>query len=120
MDGEQGMPIYEYECLICKRTFEELTLGSADAFLPPCPSCGSRDTKRLISSASVIRSPSQRKRDRLTSLAKVDPSKPRQVARHFKEHGSRFGDAGFRGKKAWRDAVDRVADGGPTLEDKKS
>jgi hypothetical protein len=40
------------------------------------------------------------------------------VARHFKEQGSRFGESDFRGKKTWKDAVHRVAEGGPTLEDK--
>ena len=114
------MPIYEYECRICRRSFEELTRGAAETCLPLCPYCGGGEPKRLISPASVIRSPSQRKGDRLKALAKVDPMKPQEVARHFKEHGSRFGDAGFREKKAWRDAVDRVAEGGPTLEDKKS
>jgi putative FmdB family regulatory protein len=114
------MPIYEYECQVCKRNFEELTVGTAKTALPLCPSCGSGDPKRLISSASVIRSPSQRNGDRVKALTKVNPTKPQEVARHFKEHGSRFGGSGFRGKKVWRDAVDRVAEGGPTLEDKKS
>jgi hypothetical protein len=50
------------------------------------------------------------------SLSKVDPAKPQEVAQHFKEHGSRFGETGFRREKAWRDTVDRVAAGGPTLE----
>jgi hypothetical protein len=59
-----------------------------------CPDCGSRKRKRLVSA-----------------------TKPQEVAQHFKEHGSRFGETGFRGKKAWRDAVDRVAAGGPTLEE---
>jgi hypothetical protein len=55
----------------------------------------------------------------MKALAKVDPTKPQDVARHFKDHGSRFGEADFRGTKAWRETIDRVAEGGPTLEDSK-
>ena len=84
--------------------------------LPKCPQCGSPDVKKLLSPISVLRSPSQRNIDRSRSLANVDPTKPGEVARHLKEHGSRFNDAGFRGKKAWHDAVDRVSRGGPTIE----
>jgi hypothetical protein len=53
----------------------------------------------------------------MQALSTVDPTKPQEVAQHFKEHGSRFGETGFRGKKAWQHAVDRVAAGGPTLEE---
>jgi len=76
------------------------------------------DVTRKISAATVVRSPTQKNRDRMKALGKVDPTNPQGIARHFKEHGSRFGEADFRGKKAWKDAVDRVADGGPTLEKK--
>ena len=114
------MPIYEYECKSCSRFFEALVMGSDRESETECPSCGSREVQKLITSASVIRSPSQQKKDRFGALEKVDPTKPQDVARHFREHGSRFGDSGFRGKKAWRDAVDRVSEGGPTLEGKKS
>ena len=112
------MPIYEYRCRSCDNQYESLVLGADHEDLPACPRCNSSDVEKLMSSASVVRSPSQRDRDRMTALAKVDPAKPQEVARHLKEHGSRFGDADFRGKKAWRDAVDRVAEGGPTLEKK--
>jgi hypothetical protein len=53
----------------------------------------------------------------MSALSKVDPANPQEVAGHFKQHGSRFGETGFRGTKAWRKAVDRVASGGPTLEE---
>ena len=112
------MPIYEYQCKSCNKQYESLVLGADHEDPSACPQCGSRDVQKLMSSASVVRSPSQRDSDRTRALAKVDPTKPQDVARHLKEHGSRFGDADFRGKKAWRDAVDRVAEGGPTLEKK--
>jgi len=71
--------------------------------------------QKLISSASIGRSPSQKREDRAKALSEVDPTKPHEVAGYFKERGSRFGDGDFRGTKAWGEAVDRVAEGGPTL-----
>ena len=111
------MPIYEYICKTCNRPYEFL-IRHKDEASPKCPHCGSNDARKVISTASVIRSRTQRDTDRMTALSKVNPKSPQEVARHLKQHGSRFGDADFRGKKAWKDAVDRVAEGGPTLADK--
>jgi putative FmdB family regulatory protein len=44
------MPIYEFECKQCGSRFEELL--SADPGSPPCPGCGSRRTRRLLSTVS--------------------------------------------------------------------
>jgi putative FmdB family regulatory protein len=41
------MPIYEYRCEACDRTFEELVRSSSEEIA--CPSCASRDVKRLLS-----------------------------------------------------------------------
>ena len=111
------MPIFEYRCESCKKVYEALILKSSGEKDLRCPHCRGRKRKRLISGVSVVRSASRMQKDRLQALSKVDPTKPQEVAQHFKEHGSRFGEAGFKGKKAWRDAVDRVAAGGPTLEE---
>ncbi|MDR1855797.1 MAG: zinc ribbon domain-containing protein [Desulfovibrio sp.] len=43
------MPIYEYTCTKCGREFEDLVFGDQD---PPCPDCGSPDTKKLMSRCS--------------------------------------------------------------------
>ena len=44
------MPLYEYKCDACERTFEELRASSeADAPIE-CPSCESRRTARKLSS----------------------------------------------------------------------
>lgn len=48
--GLLKMPIYEYHCKSCKKTFEEVQKISDDP-LTECPSCGKR-VKRLISSTS--------------------------------------------------------------------
>jgi putative FmdB family regulatory protein len=43
------MPIYEYQCLACKREFQRLALKKEDEEDLLCPGCGGRDLKKLIS-----------------------------------------------------------------------
>ncbi len=46
------MPIYEYECLKCKKTFDKIQKFS-DPLLTECPSCGG-DVQRLMSAPAFI------------------------------------------------------------------
>jgi len=48
----KGMPIYEYECKKCGRSFETLR-GFNEKANPPCPECGSKKTKRRMSAFST-------------------------------------------------------------------
>lgn len=41
-----GVPIYEFTCEECGTTFEELARAGE---LPPCPSCGAPEPRRLLS-----------------------------------------------------------------------
>ncbi|MCP4118113.1 MAG: zinc ribbon domain-containing protein [Desulfobacteraceae bacterium] len=45
------MPIFEYKCNKCDKTFETLVLGSD---VPQCPSCSSEDLSRLISKCGFV------------------------------------------------------------------
>jgi putative FmdB family regulatory protein len=45
-----AMPIFEFECEKCGCRFEELVSREAPA--PPCPSCGSKRVRRLLSNVS--------------------------------------------------------------------
>jgi putative FmdB family regulatory protein len=48
------MPVYEYRCLDCGEVFSQLLLKSADAAGPHCCStCGSEQTRRVMSSFAV-------------------------------------------------------------------
>jgi putative FmdB family regulatory protein len=47
-EDEKQMPIYEYECKKCGVQFEQLVSISAKQ-KPPCPECGSRNVKKLLS-----------------------------------------------------------------------
>ncbi len=44
------MPIYEYVCKECNRSFEALVIGSRE---PECPHCHSRQLEQQISSFAV-------------------------------------------------------------------
>ncbi|MFZ7110104.1 MAG: FmdB family zinc ribbon protein [Desulfatiglandales bacterium] len=46
------MPIYEFKCNKCGKSFEHLVLGSDREQGPSCPVCGHGDTSRLMSSFS--------------------------------------------------------------------
>jgi putative FmdB family regulatory protein len=41
------MPIYEFQCSKCERTFEELVLNRSEKIA--CPNCGGRKVKRALS-----------------------------------------------------------------------
>jgi putative FmdB family regulatory protein len=45
------MPIYEYQCKKCEKIFSVLVM-SASAGEPECPSCGSREIKKMMSAFS--------------------------------------------------------------------
>ena len=48
------MPLYEYVCRRCARSFEALVMGSQ---APECPGCSSGDLERVLSVVSVGRGP---------------------------------------------------------------
>ena len=88
------MPIYEYECLTCRRRVSLLVLAPSSAAPPRCPRCGGESLSRLMSRFATVKS----EEDRLESLA--DPSKlgdfdeddPGSVARFMKKMGSELGE----------------------------
>ncbi|MBF0111712.1 MAG: zinc ribbon domain-containing protein [Desulfamplus sp.] len=45
------MPIYEYKCKKCGKTFEKLVIGSDT---PSCPSCSSSELDKLMSACGFI------------------------------------------------------------------
>jgi len=51
------MPIYEYQCLDCGRTFSRLSRSvqsSEESPAIPCPECGSENTQRIVSNVAVL------------------------------------------------------------------
>ena len=47
------MPIFEYTCEECRKTFERLTLQPQSGVQPPCPQCGSMQTTKVFSTFST-------------------------------------------------------------------
>ena len=47
------MPLYEYQCLQCTSGFTELRRCAEMDSKIDCPECGSRETKRTISSFAI-------------------------------------------------------------------
>ncbi len=43
------MPIYEFECAVCGRRFEDLVSLSADLTKVRCPKCGKKRARKLPS-----------------------------------------------------------------------
>jgi putative FmdB family regulatory protein len=49
------MPIYEYACAPCGKSFEELVLRRSDEAEVRCPGCGSADVGRKMSAPAAAR-----------------------------------------------------------------
>lgn len=48
------MPLYKYRCLDCQEEYEELvSFSQSDEVV--CPKCGSRNTRKLVSTVAVLR-----------------------------------------------------------------
>ena len=54
------MPIYEYECGRCGATGSQIVMGSERAALPACAQCGSRKTRRVMSTFATVESEASR------------------------------------------------------------
>jgi putative FmdB family regulatory protein len=50
------MPIYEYACPSCAATFEALIIRGSDAAEVECPTCGTREVRRQLSTTASVRS----------------------------------------------------------------
>ncbi len=48
------MPIYEYACAPCGKTFEELIIRRSDEADVKCPACGSADVARQMSRPASV------------------------------------------------------------------
>jgi putative FmdB family regulatory protein len=64
------MPIYEYECAACSHLSSQVILGSEREVLPSCDTCGSTETRRVMSAFAVVESEGSR-------LANFDTARPR-------------------------------------------
>lgn len=88
------MPIYEYQCLSCRRRVSFFLRTSHDQLAEPCPHCGGQELRRIMSRFAAPKS----EEARMESLA--DPSKwsgldendPNSVAKFMKKMGKEMGE----------------------------
>ena len=90
------MPIYEYICNDCQRRVSVFwrSYSDSEGTVPRCPRCHGANLVRLISRVAVLRSEESRL-DALadpTSLAGLDESDPKSLARWMRSMGSETGE----------------------------
>ena len=88
------MPIYEYRCADCRRKTTVVTLAVSAAVDPVCRHCGGRSMEKLVSRVAVKRSEESRLESLAgpSSLAGLDESDPKSVARWMKKMGREMGE----------------------------
>lgn len=86
------MPIYEYRCNACGRTFAFLYGVSRDSRDPACPACGGKELSRLISRVARVRSEDAMLEDLADPTKIGDFEDPRSLAKWAKNMGSALGD----------------------------
>jgi putative FmdB family regulatory protein len=88
------VPIYEYRCNRCQRRVSVFQRGIQGAAAAVCSHCGSTDLTRLISRVAVLRSEESHLEDLASdaSLADLDESDPRSVARWARRMGREMGE----------------------------
>ncbi|HEX8645582.1 MAG TPA: zinc ribbon domain-containing protein [Thermoleophilaceae bacterium] len=82
------MPIYEFSCDACGTAFEELTRADE---LPPCPSCGAPEPRRVLSQVAPtprigLRGAEARRSD-ATRRAREERKREERAARKGREGG---------------------------------
>jgi putative FmdB family regulatory protein len=86
------MPIYEYRCNACGRTFAFLYGVSRDSRDPACPACQGKDLARMISRIARVRSEEAMLEDLADPTKIGDVEDPRSLAKWAKRMGSALGD----------------------------
>ena len=86
------MPIFEYTCNQCRRTFSALVGVVANASPPACPRCGSDDLKKLVSRFARVRSEDEAMDALADAADSADLDDPRTLRRFMKEMGKGMDD----------------------------
>ncbi len=106
------MPIYEYYCPRCDVRFSHLA-RRYDEPAPPCPRCGSRDVRRLISAAHTVRPDAESRAAFDAQAREIDRRGDVQdAARYLARAGSLLDEvAPIEQKEIFREMVERRAAG---------
>jgi len=88
------MPMYEYRCDDCRKTFSMLCKISERVEQPPCEHCSSTRTRRLVSKFRTVRSEDQILESMAdpSALSGIDENDPRSIARWAKKMAREMGE----------------------------
>jgi len=88
------VPIYEYRCDRCRRRVSVFQRSIQEAAAAVCSHCGSSELTRLMSRVAVLRSEESHLEGLASdaSLADVDESDPRSLARWARRMGREMGE----------------------------
>ena len=100
------MPIYEYNCLECKKTVSILFLSfsEADSKEASCPECGKKNLERIVSGVAVIKSGKQPRKADSMRTPDNDPSTlaktmQKESSRSKQDYGDDFKEVAHRLEK---------------------
>lgn len=87
------MPIYEYNCRDCKKTFSILflSISEADSEEALCPECGKKNLERLVSGVSVIKGSSKPGKNQPVKSEKTSSNDPTSLAQTMNKESSKSG-----------------------------
>jgi putative FmdB family regulatory protein len=88
------MPIYEYQCLDCRKRSAVLILNARNQAPATCRHCGSAHVDRLLSRFAAPKSEEARLESLANpdSLGGLDENDPQSVARFMKKMGEEMGE----------------------------
>ncbi len=88
------MPIYEYQCLLCKKISSFLLLRASEEVEPYCKACGSKDVKKRMSRVALLRGEERMMESLLDPIkfSDLDENDPSSIERAMKRMGREFGD----------------------------
>ena len=87
------MPIYEFFCPVCKKKYSALVGMTAESDDTSCPTCGHKESRRLVSRFARYRNEDQRIDELADSLENIsDDQSPTEMRRMMKEMGKALDD----------------------------
>ena len=104
------MPIYEYYCAVCQGQFRQLA-RRIDAPVPACPRCGNAEVERMITTANTLHSSAYHQAEMKQEAGNIDGQNSTEIAQFLKESGRLEDATGVYGSKAYRELINRRAEG---------
>lgn len=85
------MPIYEYQCSACRRSFSFLVRNVASHSVPECPRCGTRTLGRSLSRFASL-APGRSGGERAPAQGSDEAEDPRTLGRMMRDMAGQTGE----------------------------